>query len=107
MEQQLRPLELAASLFAHAVAGGADVATLGDADLGLPAHVERELAGSLHAVRRRRGLRARRTAADAPAQVPSVDAPGVRLETLPPGALVRFRGMVRPGRRAASGRRRR
>ena len=49
----MRPLELVASLFEHAVSGGADVATLGEADLGLGAHVERELStpGALEAVR--------------------------------------------------------
>ena len=49
----MRALELAASLFEHAVSGGADVATLGEADLGLGAHVERELStpGALEAVR--------------------------------------------------------
>ena len=49
----MRALELASSLFAHAVSGGADVATLGEADLGLAAHVERELSapGALEAVR--------------------------------------------------------
>jgi hypothetical protein len=60
----VRPLELAASLFAHAVQNGADVATLGDASFGLPEHVQRELAapGALDAVRaaRRAARRQRR-----------------------------------------------
>ena len=49
----LRPLELAASLFGHAVEGGADVSALGESDLGLADHVQRVLAapGALDAVR--------------------------------------------------------
>ncbi len=51
----LRPLELVASLFAHAAGSGADVATLGESDLGVPAHLQALLAapGALAAVRLR------------------------------------------------------
>ena len=97
----MRALELASSLFAHAVAGGADVATLGEADLGLGGHLERELStpGALEQARLLCAFRFARSGLDADAgtcaQLPRADVAGARLDALPAGSLVRFRGMVR------------